>query len=177
MTSADILSHLVGFVSDKQFLFFAPVSRSWKGAWGQRRALTSYVTAETSLSQLRYSFRFGIPREGVDWCTLSARVGNLEVLKWARRRGCLWDEQTCTLAASGGHKELLLWARREGCPWNEQVSVRWYTMRSTDTIGGNPRGLRECWGGGDRLSGWCTYWAHRSILPGGRPSGVESSFK
>eukprot|EP00752_Nemacystus_decipiens_P005755 g5206.t1 len=120
-TSADILSHLVQFVSEKQFLFFAPVSKSWKAAWGQRSAFTNYVTAETSMSQLRYGRACGLPREDVDWCTMSARVGNLEVLRWARRFGCPWDEETCTLAARGGHIALLLWARRAGCPWNEHV--------------------------------------------------------
>ena len=121
MTNADILSHLVQFVLDKQFLFFAPVCRSWKAAWGQRRPLTSYVTAETSLSQVRYSLTSGLPREGIDGCTMSARVGNLEVLQWARSWGCLWDAETCTLAAQGGFLTLLLWARRAGCPWNESV--------------------------------------------------------
>ena len=52
-------------------------------------------------------------------CMYAAREGNLEVLQWARRNGCPWDEQTCAAAAKGGHLELLQWAHQNGCPWNE----------------------------------------------------------
>jgi hypothetical protein len=42
--------------------------------------------------------------------------GHLEVLQWARRHGCPWDEYTCTAAAEEGHLEVLRWARANGCP-------------------------------------------------------------
>lgn len=48
MTSIDILGGLVEFVPETQFLFFAPVSRSWKTAWGRRSTCTSiHVVAYT----------------------------------------------------------------------------------------------------------------------------------
>ena len=37
-----------------------------------------------------------------DTCPTAALHGHLEVLKWAREHGCVWDE-TCASAAQGGH--------------------------------------------------------------------------
>ena len=51
-------------------------------------------------------------------CSIMARVGNLEVLQWARANGCPWDKWTCFNAARGGHLEVLQWARNYGCPWD-----------------------------------------------------------
>lgn len=49
----------------------------------------------------------------------AARVGNLDVLRWARANGCPWNVLTCAYAAAAGHLDILRWARKEGCPWNE----------------------------------------------------------
>ena len=57
-------------------------------------------------------------------CMYAARDGHLEVLKWARRNGCPWDEKTCAEAARGGHLEVLRWARENGCPWDEMTCAR-----------------------------------------------------
>ena len=73
----------------------------------------------------------------------------MEVAKWAKERGCPWDDVdlramrrgrrppgdaavgagerrsvgrgTCADAASGGHLEVLQWARANGCPWDEET--------------------------------------------------------
>ena len=54
----------------------------------------------------------------------AAEFGQLEMLKWARANGALWDvwawnSKLCAHAAKGGHLEVLLWARKQGCAWNE----------------------------------------------------------
>ena len=49
-------------------------------------------------------------------CTYAARDGHLEVLRWARRNGCPWNEWTISAAAREGHLETLEWLRRNGCP-------------------------------------------------------------
>ena len=36
-------------------------------------------------------------------CENSAAAGNLQLLQWARRNGCPWDESTCAFAAEHGH--------------------------------------------------------------------------
>jgi hypothetical protein len=51
-------------------------------------------------------------------CAFATESGHLEVLKWARKNNCSWDEETCSLAAAGGYFDILKWARSNGCPWN-----------------------------------------------------------
>jgi hypothetical protein len=47
-----------------------------------------------------------------------AAGGHLEILKWARSKGCLWDTTTCTYAAENNHLDVLQWLRSENCPWD-----------------------------------------------------------
>jgi hypothetical protein len=48
-------------------------------------------------------------------------VGSVARLRWARNKGCPWDEQTCARAAAGGHLDVLMWARENDCPWDEKT--------------------------------------------------------
>lgn len=125
LTRLDVLGTLVQFVPEKQFLFFATVSRGWRSVWGQRPKTTSYATEDSSLSQLRYSFDHGLPRDRVGVCSAIARLGNLELLKWAREQGCPWDSSTCSAAARSGNLGMLQWLREDenDCPWDEDTCL------------------------------------------------------
>ena len=57
-------------------------------------------------------------RRRYEVCANAAREGQLEVLKWARDRGCQWNAGTCSGAAEGGHLDVLQWARANGCEWD-----------------------------------------------------------
>ncbi len=48
-------------------------------------------------------------------CYYSSKYGNLEILKWARENGCIWNSNTCTNAAYYGHLEILKWALENHC--------------------------------------------------------------
>jgi len=50
-------------------------------------------------------------------CFSAANEGHLELLKWARERGCSWDKRVCFTAAGRGDLEMLQWARENGCRW------------------------------------------------------------
>jgi len=54
-------------------------------------------------------------------------VGSIELLAWAKARGCPWDESICMHAAEGGHVEVLKWAWERRCPWDSWVcsSAAW----------------------------------------------------
>ena len=41
----------------------------------------------------------------------------------ARVNGCPWDEETCTMAARGGHLDVLKWAIHNLCPLNWQACM------------------------------------------------------
>lgn len=116
--SPDITSYLAGFVDDKQFFFFASVSKQWRKAWGHRPTFTR-VTADTSVSQLILSFECGLGRTS-ELCRTVAKLGRLDLLRCARALGCpLNCPKICAAAAFGGHLEVLKWLRASGCPWNE----------------------------------------------------------
>ena len=61
-------------------------------------------------------------RNGCEWdeetCAWAASAGRLETLRWARENGCPWNERTCTCAAHEGHLEVLQWLRQNGRPWD-----------------------------------------------------------
>lgn len=103
VTNIDIVRTLSELVGYNQFMFVAPVSKVWKRAWGQRPAVTTCVTPDTTVSQLHDSFACGLPRDRVELCAAIARLGNLELLKYAREFKCPWDESTSQAAARHAH--------------------------------------------------------------------------
>lgn len=76
-TNTDILRCLVEHVPERQFLFFAPESSSWRAAWGRRSTLTCFVTPDSSVSQLRQSLECGLPRDHIAICEMLARLGKM----------------------------------------------------------------------------------------------------
>eukprot|EP00611_Tribonema_gayanum_P002320 TRINITY_DN116_c0_g1_i1.p1 TRINITY_DN116_c0_g1~~TRINITY_DN116_c0_g1_i1.p1 ORF type:complete len:380 (-),score=26.06 TRINITY_DN116_c0_g1_i1:93-1232(-) len=51
----------------------------------------------------------------------AARGGHLEVLQWAHANGCPSDAGTCAAAASGGHLEVLRWLHDVRCEWDQST--------------------------------------------------------
>lgn len=47
-----------------------------------------------------------------------AELGHLNVLKWLKKQGYSWDDQTYESAALGGNMEVLRWLKDEECSWN-----------------------------------------------------------
>lgn len=147
VSNPDILGLIVQFVYEKQFLFFAPVSTAWRAAWAPRASVTSWVSPDSSVSQLQHSFEWDLPRDAVSLCTaivglgklellqcaraagcpwnkatcinVAAQTGNFAVVKWVWQNGCPWHVDVCSLAAKGGHLGVLQFVRRNGCPWNQ----------------------------------------------------------
>jgi len=149
--NVDVLSHVVEFIHDEGYLFFASVCRGWKNAWGQRPTKTRALRPSTSVSQLACSFECGLGRTAIictcaismgrldllrcamangcpwegDVCRLAAEAGDLECLQWARRtRNAPWDATTSALLSKGGHLAALTWARANGCPWDENTCTQ-----------------------------------------------------
>jgi hypothetical protein len=58
---------------------------------------------------------------GPETCRLAAQGGHLEVLKWIKEYGCTWYSDTCAYAALGAHLEVLKWARYNGCDWDSDT--------------------------------------------------------
>lgn len=123
LTNADILHSLLEFVDVNQYIFFAPVSTSWREAWGlhRRRTVSSYANTDTSLLQLRQSFRHdGLPRSS-KVCAALAGLGNIRLIKFALQEGCEWTWQASHQASRAGHLHILQWAQKRRLPWNTHV--------------------------------------------------------
>ena len=45
---------------------------------------------------------------------------NLDVVKWLRKKGCDWNDDTCYMAARKGHGDILAYLRENGCPWDDR---------------------------------------------------------
>lgn len=52
-TNDDVIARVADFAGRGQYLFFAPVSRRWRDAWGARPRVTLYATRHSVVSQLR----------------------------------------------------------------------------------------------------------------------------
>jgi hypothetical protein len=70
---------------------------------------------------LKWTRKKGITSDYV--CEYLALSGNLEILKWAKKKGFHWDFDTCANAAKNGNLEILKWARENGCTWNYETCV------------------------------------------------------
>ena len=123
MANTDVLSHLLGFVAEQHYLFFAPVSRPWQAAWAAARlpAATRQITADSTLPQLQESLESALPLDKVELSAAMARHGHLELLQFAKERGCAWGAWTCAAAAGAGQLELLQWCKYNGCPWDDRT--------------------------------------------------------
>jgi hypothetical protein len=72
------------------------------------------------LDCLKYAHEHGCPW-GSDTCSLAAKGGHLDCLKYAHEQGCSWDWSTCHYAAAGGHLDCLKYANEHGCPWDSSA--------------------------------------------------------
>lgn len=149
--NTDIVSNVLAFVDDEEFLFVAVVARAWRECWGGRPRWTRAVRAETSEAQLLSSFGCGLRRSAAVSGAL-ARLGKLQLLQRAHQAGCpltdrssrggvtgglsvewamgsgfTWRgerDDACAAAAQGGHLRTLQWLRENGCPWNSLTCRR-----------------------------------------------------
>lgn len=55
-------------------------------------------------------------------CDHASNVGNLELMQWARQRGCPWTTETTSRATSIHSFHVLKWAVENGCPVNLEVA-------------------------------------------------------
>ena len=104
-------------------------------------------------------------------CEKAARAGQLEVLKWARDRGCRWrNRKICALAAEGGHLVVLQWLRGNSCEWDWRTCARAAEYGHLEVL----RWARE--NGCEWNSSTCTSAAgggHLEVLQWARANGCE----
>ncbi|XP_060879868.1 uncharacterized protein LOC132951864 [Metopolophium dirhodum] len=79
--------------------------------------LCTLIARFGSIESLRY-----LRSLGFSWNTSTAaeaaRFNQLEFLKYLHQHGCPWDATTCYLAAQNGNLECLKYAHTNGCEWD-----------------------------------------------------------
>ena len=85
--------------------------------WWDNDNKCTIASKNGNLRWLKFARKNGCPWDE-DTIANAAKYGHLECLKWAMNNGCPWDENTTASAAANGHLECLKWVRKNGCPWN-----------------------------------------------------------
>lgn len=85
-TNGDIMTLLVELLSN-QHDFFAGVSTHWRNAWGDLSQVTQAITADTSVSQLQWSFDSGLIKRPTICMHIADHCG-AEILQYAHSNGC-----------------------------------------------------------------------------------------
>ncbi|CAM9217472.1 unnamed protein product, partial [Laminaria digitata] len=104
-TNGDVMTLLAELLSN-QHAFFAGVAKEWRAAWGGLPTITQAITADTTVSQLQWSFDGGLRKRPVV-CGHIAEHCALEVLQYAHSNGCRLPEVACFKAAARGQLEMI----------------------------------------------------------------------
>jgi len=51
----------------------------------------------------------------------AAKMGYLDIIKWARENNCCWDSSTCSSAAEMGYLDIIKWVKGNGCQWDSST--------------------------------------------------------
>jgi hypothetical protein len=86
----------------------------------RQRYLCIITAREGNLTVLKYLRSIHSPWDG-STCAAAAGNGHLDVIKWCHENGWPWDSDTCSNAAKNGHLDVIKWCRQNGCPWNENT--------------------------------------------------------
>ncbi len=81
----------------------------------------SYLTQTIPL--LKWGRRLGVVNLGAQVCLVSARLGHLEALLYARSRGCEWNESTMMQACAGGNMAVVRKMVEQGCPFDSLATA------------------------------------------------------
>jgi hypothetical protein len=89
--------------------------------------------ASYNIELLKYAHKNGCPWDEKT-CSQAAYYQELKCLKYAHENGCPWDENTCSSAAYYGSLECLEYAHKNGCPWNEKTCENAVYNSSMDLV-------------------------------------------
>ena len=73
-------------------------------------------------------------RHIIDACTLAAKGGQLEMLKWARNNGYQWSSRTFKMASRNGNLDILNYLANNNCPMNGNANANGNGTTDTDDI-------------------------------------------
>jgi hypothetical protein len=150
-----------------------------RGTWSSLTvAQVRWVLDEMDIMITSFPFRQETAPLVARACGLAARAGDLEMLKWFRKKGCpwipeypaevLWRFGTCDEAAWMGKLEVLEWARSQGAPWYSLTCACAARGGHLDVLQwaraqGCPWDAKTC--------AWAAYGGHLEVLQWARAQG------
>lgn len=78
----------------------------------------SKVAGCTNLLPVLHRLGFTLSEETF---SVTAKRGDLRVMKWLKDKACPWDTHTFSEAAINGDLETMKWLKDNQCPWNERT--------------------------------------------------------
>ena len=111
----------------KQHGFVAGVSKEWRNAWGDFPKSTQAITADTTVSQLQWSFDGGLKKVAVV-CERIAEHCDVGILQYANSKGCPVSRRAFFTAAARGNFEMIQWALGENCFWRYMLCQAAYML-------------------------------------------------
>ncbi len=73
-------------------------------------------------TEFDWMLKFGLIKLDCNLSVYFAKNGNLELLRYAREKGCPWNDDTTYVAAKNGWLNCLRYAHENGCPWDEHTT-------------------------------------------------------
>jgi len=129
--SNDVLQHIFGYVGDKQYIFVAGTSSSFRQVYldtFRNEMLTSIKCAVASVSCAAVYLHWeepGCDSRARSLFKTAAIEGKLEILKWGEHSGyklnTILDCDIMVQAALHGHLEVMKYLRQLGISWNERT--------------------------------------------------------
>jgi len=85
--------------------------------------ISNYAAMGGQLHVLQWAKRNGCIDWNTEYLNCAAENGHLQVVQFLRANNCAWNRGTSARAARGGQLEILQWARRNGCPWDWRTTA------------------------------------------------------
>lgn len=77
---------------------------------------TTYNSVVTSIALFKWAIEMGASKKTL--LTVVFQFGTVEMLKYAHKHGCTWDDQTIYSAVKSERIEMVRYAHKHGCPWH-----------------------------------------------------------
>ena len=72
-----------------------------------------------SIEMIKYAHNYGIDWDETTY-RYAAEYGQLVILMYLHENKCPWDEKSCQFASEYGHLETLIYLHENKCPWGRR---------------------------------------------------------
>ncbi|CAM9533089.1 unnamed protein product [Pylaiella littoralis] len=115
-----INAHVLGYMPESEFLFYAPVCKTWSEEWKEssRDTVTDVQTGDLSVAQIKEVLDYGSETVTMSMLETVAKTGDFHLIKkmCLRHDGKIRDGNVLTAAVSSGNIDMVKWLfHDQGC--------------------------------------------------------------